>query len=111
MVCAMESRQRLPAFRRKLRNIGVSNIAKHLPRETAKVNRCVACRRGRYDKRYAKPLAIGAAYTPASRTAKWIAAARNAGRIAHKFQCVRGSSRPGRGLLHDRAVLRAGNHV
>ena len=29
MVCAIECRQQLPAFRREPRNIGVSDVAKH----------------------------------------------------------------------------------
>ena len=39
MVCAIECRQRLPAFRREPRDIGVSDVAKHF-RGVRWFNRC-----------------------------------------------------------------------
>ena len=50
VVRAIESRQRLPAFRRESRNVGVSNIVEYFRA------RCGGY--GRYAIRYAKPLAI-----------------------------------------------------
>ncbi len=42
MVRAIECRQRLPAFRREPRDVGVSDVAKHF-RGIRWFNRCVGC--------------------------------------------------------------------
>ena len=93
VVCAIERRQRLPAFRREPRDVGVSDVAKHFRGSDA---RCVGCRR--YAKRYAKPLAMGA--LPARRRAEPRTGSLrlvSACRIARRIWCaVKGSPRPGR---------------
>ena len=55
MVCAIECRQPLPAFRREPRDIGVSDVAKHF-----RIDGSIAGWGGRYAKRNAKPLVMGA---------------------------------------------------
>ena len=93
VVCAIECRQQLPAFRREPRNLSVSDVAKHF---RGPMVQSLRVRRGRNAKRNAKPLAMGVLPArSASRTANWFAAARKACRIARTpWRAVKGSSAP-----------------
>jgi hypothetical protein len=59
VVCAIECRQQLPAFRREVRDVGVWNVAEYFSK-IRWFNRCAGCGCRRYARRYVKPLAIGA---------------------------------------------------
>ena len=58
VVCAIECRQRLPAFRREPRNVSVSDVAEHF-RGIRWFSRLIGCRRGCHAKRHAKPSCDG----------------------------------------------------
>jgi hypothetical protein len=59
VVCAIERRQRLPAFRREPLNVSMPDVAKHF-RGIRWFNRCTGSGCGRNAKRNAKPLVMGA---------------------------------------------------
>ena len=104
VVRAIECRQRLPAFRREPRDIGVSDVAKYFESNGSiavlVVGVTLSVTLSSCDRR--------AACTPASRTANSIAAVRNACRIGRMNGTVRSHGMRVAGRWMDTGLIVAG---